>query len=84
MYYKSQKDLANAINVVIDQYFNDEIDEITLKKLIISLLENNESKFLKDNDFTPTITQRCGKRRLELLEKIIKKEDRGGDFEKSI
>lgn len=84
LFYKSQKELANAINTVIDQYYNDEIDEIALKKLIFSLVKNNESKVFKDNNFTTIITQRCGKRRLELLQKIIINEDRGGDFEKSI
>lgn len=84
LYYKNQKELAYVLNTVIDKYYNDEIDEATLEKLIFSLLRNNESKFFKDNNFTSTINQRCGKRRLELLEKIIKKEDRGGDFEKSI
>lgn len=84
LFYKSQKELANAINTVIDQYYNDEIDEIALKKLIFSLVKNNESKVFKDNNFTTIITQRCGKRRLELLQKIIINEDRGGDFEKYI
>ncbi|HBI73378.1 MAG TPA: glycosyl transferase [Lachnospiraceae bacterium] len=79
LFHKSQKELANAINTVIDQYYNDEIDEVVLKRLIFSLVKNNESKVFKDKNFTTIIKQRCGKRRLELLEKIIINEDRRCD-----
>lgn len=80
LFYKSQKELANAINTIIDRYYNDEIDEITLKKLIFPIIKNNKSKVFKNNEFTTVISQRCGKRRLELLGKLIKNEDGSGNY----
>lgn len=83
-FYKSQKDLAHSLNTIIDKYYCNEIDETSFKNLIISILKSNESKVFKNNNFTSIITQRCGKRRVELLQKIVNDKDRGGTFEKLI
>ena len=79
-FYKNQKEVALSLNKIIDQYFNNIIDETSLKKLSLIIIKNNSSKVYKNNNFTTVISQRCGKRRLELLEKLIKNEIGGADI----
>ena len=52
MFYKTQRELGEAINKVIDSYWSDEIDENDLIKAIKYLYENNYSKMVKDKTFT--------------------------------
>lgn len=83
-FYKSQKEVAGALNNIIDQYYKNIINESSLKKLTLSIIRNNYRKVYKSNRYTTVISQRCGKRRLELLERIITKECGGVQFEKLI
>lgn len=71
VFYKSQLELSKAINKLIDAYWNDEIKEALFIKHIKEISQHNEEKLFKDNDYTKVIIQRCGKRRLELLDKIL-------------
>ena len=75
MFYKTQRELGEAINKVVDSYWSDEIDENDLIKTIKYLNENNYSKMVKDKKFTTVIKQQCGKRRLEVINKILSIED---------
>lgn len=71
-FYKTQREIAEVINRLIDSYWNDEISEDFLIEKINSLYLNNSAKIKKNNDFTTIIKQQCGKRRLEVVTKIIK------------
>lgn len=71
-FYKTQREIAQVINKLIDSYWNDEISEDFLIEKINSLYLNNSAKIKKNNDFTTIIKQQCGKRRLEVVRKLIK------------
>lgn len=71
MFYKSQVEVAEVINQIIDGYWNNEIEEKIMIDRINRLLKTNLSKVIKDEDFTKVIKQKCGKRRLEILSNIM-------------
>lgn len=68
---KNQKEVSTLINKVIDQYWNSEIDEGQMIKLIKTIVFNNDQLIFKGNNYTSAIRQICGKRRLEIVSKII-------------
>lgn len=71
-FYKSQRDVADALNSLIDSYWNNEISEDVLIKSIRKISNNNKSKVFKDGHHYPAILlQRCGKRRLNVISKIL-------------
>ena len=70
-FYKNQTEISTAINKVIDSYLNDEINEKPMIKNIKIIYENNYSKIIKNGDYAKVLKQRCGKRRLEILSKVI-------------
>lgn len=72
LFYKSQLELSQAINKLIDNYWENKIDETSLIENLHKLIENNKEKAFKDEKYTKVLQQRCGKRRLELLDKILK------------
>lgn len=71
MFYKTQRELADVINQLIDAYWNDELSEGLMIDRITSLYKNNPSKMIKNNDFTTILKQQCGKRRLEVVVRIL-------------
>lgn len=79
MFYKSQVEVAEIINQIIDGYWSNEIEEKIMIDRINKLLENNSSKIIKCGDFTTVLRQKCGKRRLEVLAKIIELVRQGND-----
>ncbi|HGG0417180.1 TPA: TIGR04540 family protein [Clostridium sporogenes] len=72
VFCKSQLELSKKINSLMDAYWNDQIEEKILINNIQQLVKYNDEKLFKDNQYTKVIEQRCGKRRLELLNKILK------------
>lgn len=72
MFYKSQVEVAEVINQIIDGYWSNEIKEQIMIDNINKLLKTNFSKIIKDEDYTKVIKQKCGKRRLEIISNIIK------------
>lgn len=70
-FYKNQAEISIAINKIIDTYLNNGIEEEFMIKSIKTIFENNYSKIIKDSDFTKIVKQRCGKRRLEIVSKVI-------------
>lgn len=70
-FYKNQTEISTAINKVIDSYLNDEIDEESMINNIRIIYENNYSKIIKNGDYAKVLKQRCGKRRLEIVSKVI-------------
>ena len=71
MFYKTQRDVAEVINQLIDSYWEDQVNEDLLIYNIKALYSNNSNKIIKDEDFTTILKQQCGKRRLEVVEKIL-------------
>lgn len=74
MFYKTQRDVAEVINEQIDAYWEDKLEEDKLINNIKVLYGNNPTKIIKDDDFTTIVKQQCGKRRLEVVEKILELE----------
>ena len=70
-FYKNQTEISIAINRLIDKYLNDEINEDIMIKSIKIIFDNNYSKIIKNHDFSKVIKQRCGKRRLNIVSKVI-------------
>ncbi|GEL78686.1 TIGR04540 family protein [Tenuibacillus multivorans] len=77
LFQKTQRDLAVSINLVIDKYWNDEIDEARMVELIQKLYITNTNKLVKKGDYTTIIRQQCGKRRLEVVDQVIKQTNVG-------
>lgn len=73
LFYKTQRELASALNSIIDDYWRDYINEETLIKNVIEIYTNNPQKVIKQDDFTTILKQQCGKRRLEIVQKILDK-----------
>jgi uncharacterized protein (TIGR04540 family) len=72
LFYKTQRDLAVSLNEVIDAYWDNQIDEHILINSINDLYIHNSGKVIKDGKYTTVVQQQCGKRRLEVIDKIIK------------
>lgn len=71
IFQRTQRELAASINLVIDKYWKDEINEERMIEMIQKLYITNKSKFIKNGDYTTIIRQQCGKRRLEVVDQII-------------
>ncbi|MBP1153941.1 MULTISPECIES: TIGR04540 family protein [unclassified Paenibacillus] len=71
LFYKTQRELAMAINEIIDAYWDDNVSEDLLKKNIANMYKNNPQKILKQAEFTTILKQQCGKRRLEVVERVL-------------
>lgn len=77
-YYKNQKELAKGLVEIIDTYWKQKTSEQDFLNYVNKIAQNNSEKLYKDNDFTSVINQRLGKKRTELLYKIL----RTGEFTK--
>lgn len=71
LFYRTQRDLATALNHIVDAYWSEEIKEDELIEGIKSMYLNNQDKLMKNNQFTTVIHQQCGKRRLTIVGRIL-------------
>lgn len=71
LFQKTQRDLASSINFVIDTYWEDGINEDEMVEMIQKLYINNESKFLKNGEYTTVLRQQSGKRRLQVVTRVL-------------
>lgn len=71
-YYKSQQDVAQVLKVLIDDYWEGELEENKFVESLHHVVTHNHDKIFKENQFTAILCQRLGKRRIELLNKILK------------
>lgn len=71
LFYRTQRDLATALNKLIDAYWEEEIREHELIEGIQTMYKNNQSKLIKNNEFTKVVQQQSGKRRLVIIERIL-------------
>lgn len=74
LFYRTQRELATALNELVDSYHEETVDEYALITGVTDMYKNNKSKLLKDGDFTTVVKQQCGKRRLEIVQQIINNE----------
>ncbi|MEH7502946.1 TIGR04540 family protein [Neobacillus drentensis] len=72
MFYRTQRELATAINKLVDAYWQEEIKEQVLIEGVNNIYDNNQDKLMKNNRFTKVVQQQCGKRRLAVVERILK------------
>jgi len=71
MFYKSQIEVGEVINKLIDAYWNNQIKETIMINDLNKVIQNNYSKIMRDEKYTRIIEQRCGKRRLEVVSKVM-------------
>lgn len=71
MFYKSQVEVAKVINELIDEYWDNQMSENELFEYIKKVFEYNKARMIKEDDFTTVLKQKCGKRRLEVVSKIL-------------
>ena len=71
-FYKNQRELAEVINELIDLYWNNQLGERSLIDNINKICMNNKEKVFKDGEFTKILQQQCGKKRLEVIDKVTK------------
>ncbi|MGV2620924.1 UNVERIFIED_CONTAM: TIGR04540 family protein [Halobacillus marinus] len=71
LFYKTQREFALAVNKVIDAYWKEDIKEEELIKKLNDLYINNQNKMMKKQDYTTVVKQQCGKRRLEIVDRVI-------------
>jgi uncharacterized protein (TIGR04540 family) len=74
LFYRTQRDLATALNQLVDAYWQEDIREDELIEGIKSIYEHNQEKLIKNNEFTKVVQQQSGKRRLAVVGKILEKE----------
>ncbi|HDR7976942.1 TPA: TIGR04540 family protein [Bacillus cereus] len=79
LFYKTQRELASALNSIIDAYWESKIDENILIKDVDKIYRNNPNRVLKNGDFTTILKQQCGKRRLEVVNRVL---DMNGHYER--
>ncbi|GGB61884.1 TIGR04540 family protein [Fictibacillus barbaricus] len=72
LFYRTQRELATALNQLVDAYWKEEIEEQELIVGVKNMYENNLYKLRKGSRFTKVIEQQCGKRRLEVVVNILK------------
>lgn len=71
LFYKTQREIADVLNKIIDQYWSNNLNEDELISYINSIYTNNPRKFKKESKYTAILKQVCGKRRLEVIDKIL-------------
>lgn len=70
-FYKNQIDFTNALKDLIDSYGRLEIGRKTLHKDLRKLITNNKRLMYKDGDYTSTVKQRLGIKRLLLVAIVL-------------
>ena len=74
-YYKSQKELVKQLNLLIDRYWDMEVDEIELTETICLIVERNKDIIYKNGELSSTVKQRLGKKRIKLINDILKEKE---------
>lgn len=68
---KNQREVAQTINEVIDAYWEEQISEKEMIGFVEKIYLNNVDKVLKDGEYTKIIQQQCGKKRIDVISKIL-------------
>lgn len=75
-YFRSQLDLALTLRDIIDKYWGMEIQEDEFIYYIKQVEENNKEKLYKDGDYTSVVKQKLGAKRLDLVDKVLKSDNK--------
>lgn len=75
LFYKTQRELATVLNEIVDGYWGNLISEDALVNHISGIYTNNPTKIWKQGGFTTIMKQQCGKRRIEVVERILLRND---------
>ncbi|MCY6485427.1 TIGR04540 family protein [Clostridium aestuarii] len=77
LYYKNQLDLGNALKSLIDSYFENNLSDSNLEENIVSIVNANKDKFYKNNrnEIASKPKQLLGKTRIQVLEKVLNKDN---------
>lgn len=71
-FYKSQRAVADTFKLLIDEYWDNHISEEIFIENVKKVAENNETKvFTEEGQFSAILIQKCGKRRLEVISKVL-------------
>lgn len=65
------KVLIEEINRACDDYLSRKISDTELKSLVVTWANSSGDKLFAGSSLNPTVTQRCGKKRIQLLEKML-------------
>ena len=68
---KNQREVAQTMNEVIDAYWEELISEKEMIGFIEKIYFNNIDKVIKDGEYTKIIQQQCGKKRIDVISKIL-------------
>ncbi|MFS0871075.1 MULTISPECIES: TIGR04540 family protein [Paenibacillus] len=71
LFYKTQRELATALNEIVDAYWDNTVSEDSLMQSVSNMYINNPNKIIKQEQFTTILKQQCGKRRLEVIERVL-------------
>lgn len=66
------KMLIEEINRACDDYISRKITDAELKSIVITWANTSGDKLFDGPRFNPTVTQRVGKKRLKLIEAMLK------------
>lgn len=69
--YKPYRELADVLNQLIDKYWDNDVNESEFIYHINTLYTNNPIKIKKGEQDTSILQQICGKRRLEVIDRIL-------------
>jgi len=72
-YFKSQLTLTEGLIAVIDDYWNLKINETEFILYIGQVSENNKQLLFKNGNYVSIVKQRLGVKRLDLLDRILKR-----------
>lgn len=71
-YCKNQREVATVFNKIVDEYWAGILTENEMKENILCICEHNEEKIYKDGKYTKILQQQCGKKRMNLISKVLK------------
>lgn len=72
-FYKNQRELAEALSKIIDEYWDNQIPESKMIDSLVRIVDNNRAKVFHEEtgEYTTVLRQQCGKKRLEIVSKVL-------------
>lgn len=74
--YRNPKELATAVKDAIDTYLEDLMSYEDLEKKILKMIEVNEERLVKNGNVDRKVSLVLGEDRVEIINKIIKDNDK--------
>lgn len=68
---RSVVNLAKELKNLIDAYWSRDISEEQMREYVLYFAKYEKKKLFRANDYSPTIKQRVGKKRLEVIDKVL-------------